>query len=250
MDLVSVIAGLVLGVIIGWAICYLFEKQKSARAAALSEQATRLAMQDKQAAEMKAREIEKRHVECCKKDLDKQSAYLEMQLRSTRDVLARLSAKKDTLSAGYAILPEPKINSNFHIDSIKKEITKVESTLSNLNVHGADYESRRDDLENELLSLQLDISFRQDEPEQVPQTDLPAKNALQLRRDTEVAELLEKLNREICRIEESLVRLEIERDRIEQRREEITVRIRCIQERSTGLQAGLQVDRGRETSGA
>jgi hypothetical protein len=236
MDFISVIAGLILGVIIGWAVCYLFERQKSARAAALSEQATRLAMQDKETAEMKAREIEKRHVECCKKDLDKQSAYLEMQLRSSRDVLNRLSAKKDTLSAGYAILPEPQINSNFQIDSIKKEITKVESTLSNLNVHGADYESRRDDLENELLSLQLDLSFRLEESQQVPQADLPVKNALQLRRDIEVAELLEKLNREICRIEESLVRLEMERDRIEIRREELAVRIHCIQERSAGLQ--------------
>jgi hypothetical protein len=249
MDLVSVISVLTIGVIIGWAICYLFEKQKSARASALSEQATRLAMQDKQAAEMKAREIEKRHVECCKKDLDKQSAYLEMQLRSTRDVLTRLSTKKDALSAGYAILPEPKITSNFHIDSIKKEITKVESTLSNLNVHGADYESRRDDLENELLSLQLDLSFRQEESQQVPQTDLPAKNALQLRRDTEVAELLEKLNREICRIEESLVRLEMERNRIELRREELADRIRCMQDRSAGLATRVETDWGRETSG-
>ncbi|MDP3395194.1 MAG: hypothetical protein Q8S57_00775 [Methanoregula sp.] len=250
MDLVSVIAGLVLGVIIGWTICYLFEKQKSARVAAQSEQATRLAMQDKQAAEIKAREIEKRHVECCKKDLDKQSAYLEMQLRSTRDVLTRLSAKKDTLSAGYAILPEPQKNSMVQVDSIKKEISKVESRLSNLNVNGADYVSRREDLEKELFSLQVELSFQQEEPQPVPQTDLPAQNALQLRRNMEIAELLEQLNREICRIEESLVRLEMERGRIEQRREELADRIRCMQERSTGLAAGLQSDRGRETSGA
>ncbi len=250
MDLISVIAGLVFGIIIGWVICYLFEKQKSARAAALSEQATRLAMQDKQAAEIKAREIEKRHVECCKKDLDKQSAYLEMQLRTTRNVLARLSAKKDTLSAGYAILPEPQKNSTAPVDSIKKEISHVKNTLANLDLHSADYESCREDLEKELFSLQVELSFQQEEPQPVHQTDLPAQNALQLRRDMEVAELLEQLNREICRIEESLVRLEMERGRIEQRREELADRIRCMQERSAGLGAGLQADGVMETSGA
>jgi len=207
-------------------------------------------MQDKRAAERKAREIEKRHVECCKKDLDKQSAYLKMQLRSKRDVLAELSKKKDTLSAGYAILPEPQKNSKVQVDSIKKEISKVESRLSNLNVHGADYESRREKMEKELFSLQVELSFQQEEPQPVPQTDLPAKNALQLRRDMEVAELLEQLNREICRIEESVVRLKMERDRIEQRRGELADRIRCMQERSSGLVAGLQADGGRETSGA
>ena len=98
MDLVSVIAGLVIGVITGWGISYLFEKQKNALAIGISEQVALLTMRNEQAAEMKTLEREKHEVEGRKADLDKELAHMKMKLESRNAEFAVLSAEKDDTS--------------------------------------------------------------------------------------------------------------------------------------------------------
>ena len=126
------------------------------------------------------------------------------------------------------------------VASIQKKIAKAENILANLNVHGADYEIRKVNLEKELLSLKEKLSARKEELKNVPKMEPETRTELQLRRSKEVAEMQKKFTSELCRIEDSLTMLEMERAHTEMRREELACRIHCMQERSTALATGLQ----------
>lgn len=237
MDLISVIAGMVIGIITGWGISYLFEKQKNTLAIGISEQVALLTMQNEKAAEMMLLETEKHQVECHKADLDRQSAHTEMKIKSTREELARLSALKNDTSA---IQSDQQIYLHMQVAGIQKKIGKAENILANLNVHGADYESRRETLDKELLTLREKLSAHQEELKNVPELDLPVQTELHQRRSKEVAKMREQLTKELCRTEEFLKQLEMERAHIEIRREELACKIHCMEERYTGMAVGLK----------
>jgi len=223
MDGVSIVIGVVAGLIIGVIIGFFFGRQKAAQPVDLSGQSAEL-------------ETEKRQVECPKVDFDKQSAHMEIKLTSTREEFARLSALKDDTTA---IQSDQQIYLHMQVAGIQKKIGKAENILANLNVHGADYESHQETLDKELLTLREKLSARQEELKNVPQLDLPARTELHQRRSKEVAKMREQLTKELCRTEESLNELEMERAHIEMRREELACRIHCMQGRCTGLAAGL-----------
>lgn len=237
MDLISVIAGLVLGVIIGWGIHYFVEKQKNTLAVGISEQVALLVMQKERDAEIKTLENEKRNVEYQKATLDKESAHTKMKLSSMKEEFTRLSALKDDTSA---LLSDHEIHLHMQVEKIQKKIAKAENILANLNVHGADYEIRKVNLEEELLSLKEKLSARKEELKNVPKMEPGTRTELQLRRSKEVADKQKELSSELCRIEKSLMMLESERAHIAMRREELACRIHCMQERYTALAAGLQ----------
>ena len=135
MDLISVIAGLVLGVIIGWGIRYFVEKQKNTLAVGISEQVALLVMQKERDAEIKKLEDEKRSVEYQKASLDKDSKHMQMKLSSMKEEVNRLSALKEDTSA---FLSDHEIHLHMQIEKIHKKIAKAENILANLNVQGAD----------------------------------------------------------------------------------------------------------------
>ena len=190
MDLISVIAGLVLGVIIGWGIRYFVEKQKNTLAVGISEQVALLMMQKERDAEIRTLEDEKRSVEYQKATLDKESAHMNMKMSSMKEEFTRLSAEKDDLST---LQSDHEIHLHMQIEKIHKKIAKSENILANLNVHGADYEVRRETLEKEMSSLRGKLSAREEELKNVPQMDLTTRTELQLRRSKEVAEKQKKL---------------------------------------------------------
>ena len=241
MDLISGIAGLVLGVIVGWGIRYLVEKQKNTIAVGIPEQVALLVMQKERDAEIRTLEKEKRSVECQKATLDKESAQMQMKLSSKKEEYARLSALKEDTSA---LLSDHEIHLHMQIEKIHKKIAKAEDILANLNVHGADYEIRKVNLEKELLSMQEKHSALEEELRNIPQMDPTARAELQLRRSKEVAEMQKKLTSKLCRIEDSLMVLEKERGHAEMRREELACRIHCMQERYAALATGLQTGGG------